>query len=122
MGERLKRKIALIDCKTYHHKGEKVIKSMPKIDPVDNLTKSLSEVTIGLAEYTKLKRNSCILSKRIPEFQLSNDLQTFDEVTEVKEFINEATLLKQELIEINTDLEIEVNLSMKSYKSCIYRN
>ena len=64
MGERLKRNIALIDDKTYHNTGEKVIKCMPKIDPVDNLTKSLSAVTIGMAEYTKLKRNSCILSKR----------------------------------------------------------
>ena len=96
MGERLKRNIALIDNKTYHNTGEKVIKSMPKID----------HVGIGMAEYTKLRRNSCILSKRITELQLSNDLQTFDEVTEEKEFINEATLLKQELIEINTDSEI----------------
>ena len=54
-------------------------------------------------------RDSCTLSRRITGFQLTNDLQTFDDVTEVKEFINKATLLKQELIEINTDLEIALS-------------
>ena len=51
----LKRNIALIDYKTYNT-GEKVIRSMPKSDHVDNLTKSLIEVNICMAEYTKLKR------------------------------------------------------------------
>ena len=49
---------------------------MSKIGPVDKLTQSLSEVTIGMAEYTKLER--------ITECQVANDLQTFDEIIEVK--------------------------------------
>ena len=52
----LKRNIASIDYKTYHNTGKKVLKSMSKIHPVDKSTKSLSEVTISMAKYTKLKR------------------------------------------------------------------
>ena len=88
-------------------------KSMREFDPIDKLTKSLSEVNIGMAD--KLKRKSRILSKRIVEFQVAKDLENFDEVIEVKEFISEATLLKQELIEIDTDLEI--SLSENEYEN-----
>ena len=113
MGDRPRRNIVPINYKIYHNTGKMAEKSMPEFDPIDKLTKSLSEVNIGMAD--KLKRNSRILSKRIVEFQVAKDLENFDEVIEVKEFISEATLLKQELIEIDTDLEI--SLSENEYEN-----
>ena len=112
MGDRPRRNIVPINYKIYHNTGKMAERSMPEFDPIDKLTKSLSKVNKGMAD--KLKRNSRILSKRIVEFQVAKDLENF-EVIEVKEFISEATLLKQELIEIDTDLEI--SLSENEYEN-----
>ena len=106
MGDRPRRNIVPINYKIYHNTCKMAEKSMPEFDPIDKLRRSLSEDNIGMAN--KLKRNSRILSKRIVEFRVAKDLENF-EVIEVKEFISEATLLKQELIEIDTDLEISLS-------------
>ena len=61
-----------------------------------------------MADSIKLKRNVSVLSSQIEEFQCSNDFDTLDEINEVKEYVSEAVLLKQELIEYHTDLKLVV--------------
>ena len=118
MDGRPKRNILHIDYNIYNKTGERVPKEESEVDPVDKLVQTFSGVSIGMAEIVKLKRNTSVLSSKIEEFQYANDLSTFDEIDEVKQFVSEANILKQELIERHTDLKLE--LSEHEYE--IYKN
>ena len=97
MGDREKRKTSSLNYRRFHETGEKVHKVVSKIDPVDKLSQSFGSFTLGMSDSVKFKQNVSVLSSKIEEFQCSNDLDTFDEIDEVKEYVSEAVLLKQEL-------------------------
>ena len=92
MGEREKRKISSIYYRRFHETGEKVHKVVSKTDPVDKLSQSFGSITLGMSDSIKLKRNVSVLSSQIEEFQCSNDLDTLDEINEVKELARQFCL------------------------------